>query len=114
MPSVLLSENARRGASEMTAPLYHWASGMVWRANPDREDVCGSDARVEADVIPLAAPVVGLVGEDIVGLDGLGRSGAPVLERQLDPSVLHAERIQVDDDEHDVGRVFGPLAVADQ
>src|SRR3954447_22611163 len=98
----------------MTASLYHWASGMIWRSDADRKDVRGAGARVESDVGPLAAPVIGFVGEDIVGLYGLRWTGAPVLERQLDPAVLHAERIQVDDDEDDIGRVFGPLAVANQ
>src|SRR3954463_3678848 len=87
-----------------------------------REDVRDARRGVEADVVPLAAPDVGFLREEILGLDGRVERQFPVEERQLDVAVLHVERIEIDDDQDRVAATGlalsrvegGPLREADQ
>src|SRR6516165_3255544 len=80
----------------------------------ERDDVGDADLRVQPHVVPLAAPEVGLVGQQIVRCDGGVERPIPGGERQLDMTVLHVERIEVDYHEYRIAPVRRPLRITDE
>src|SRR4051812_26155405 len=91
------SSSAAAGAGETATDGSASLVGSL--AMGEGEDMSLMDAGIEPHVIPLAAPAVAGIGEqigDIVRGRGVGR---PQVGRYLHVAVLHVERIEVDDDE---------------
>src|SRR5262249_28178198 len=100
----------------MIASLYQsFIAGLSRRSvYAEADDVGDANLRVQPDVIPLAAPEIRLAREEIVRCDGGIERQLPPGERELDVSVLHVKRIEVDDDENRIAAVRRALRVADE
>src|SRR5215831_927005 len=100
----------------MIASLYQsFIAGLSRRSvYAEADDVGDANLRVQPDVIPLAAPEIRLVREQIVRCDGGIERQLPLGERQLDVSVLHMKRIEVHDDENRIAAIGSALRVADE
>src|ERR1700722_13369674 len=83
-------------------------------SSPHSEDVRRQDLRVQFDVIRGAVPKVPRIGQQVVYLVGLIRSKLEICQRNLDPARLLVTRIQIYDDENNIGQIVGGLAVGNE
>src|SRR5215470_19169652 len=78
------------------------------------EDVRGTAARIELDVVVPAVPQIAGVAQEIVNLEALAVGDAKRVEIEIGPARLAVFRIEVHDHEHRSALLPRRLAVADE
>ena len=74
----------------------------------------GAGYGVQGNVVPLAAPGVPGVAQQVVDLVGLVRVQSPRVQGDVNIAALRGAGVQVDHHQYDIGEVGGMLAVAQQ
>ena len=78
------------------------------------QDVCRETFRHEFHIVPSTLPQKAAVAKQIMNLKGLSRFESERIEIEINPACLAVEGIEIDDDDDDVGKIFGRLAVTNQ
>src|SRR5437879_8787904 len=78
------------------------------------EDSTGDHGGVQLHNVSRALPQIAGAAQQVVHLIGFVSGKPKLLEGHLNPSRMHVMRIQVDDDQNDIGQILGVLAIANK
>src|SRR6266568_415435 len=78
------------------------------------EDMTGDHGGVHLHIVSRALPEIAGATQQVVDLVRVVSGKPKLLEGHLNPSRMHVMRIQVDDDQNDIGQILGVLAIANK
>src|SRR5438105_6112424 len=80
----------------------------------DPENMTGDHGGVQLHIVSRALPQIAGTAQEVVYLVGFVSGKPKLLKGNLNPSRMHMMRIQVDDDQNDIGQILGVLAIANK